>query len=229
MELRRMAIILAVLVLCASMASAGLLIDGAGDNSGWLALPGGATTGIHVIDVDLVASTVSIWIDKDFGPPAPGEDEVKGTVDFIQMLPDGQTVQHIVIDYERMTNSTGAAWGWRDFRWDLTPTTAASVNPASWDTWDISPFTTRESWTSATTDTLRASDGVVLGGADFTPGLGGGAGDLVIDVDLGASGSPVSLTFIQTATPELPEPGCLVFFMAGAGFVLRRRKLGAPR
>ena len=219
MKVRKTVITLAVLVMCASTASAaGPLIDGDGDNSGWLALRGGATVDIHVIDVDLPASTVTIWIEKNFGPPAPGEDEVKGTVDFIQCLSDEQTVQHIVIDYERMRNSTGAVWG--HFRWDLTPTSEASVNMLSWGDWGISPFTTRDSWTSATTDTLMASGGgLVLSGDEYTPGLGGS--DLVIDVDLAASELDVSLTFIQTVAPE---PGCLVFFMAAAGFLLRRRK-----
>ena len=163
------------------------IVDGAGDFSGWCASvshPNNVV--INVLDVDMSADRATLSIDKLFKEPPGFAGLVPAIlIDFVQVCPDGQTANTIVIANENISNQTGVDW--LDFHWTLFD------GPEAWFDVDASgfsvlPFQSKlfsrflDSPTNDQAKEITAYNGVVANGTVFQPG--GGAAPIVIGVDL---------------------------------------------
>ncbi len=216
--------LLSVLVVCC-FASLGagdtitLLDSGDGTDSGWsvewLGDPDDPVKGVGDIDVVLnggTPSSVTLTIEKDFGPPVGGEFR-SAIMTFKQTAIDAAA--KIIIRQESIDNSTGVSW--TQFIWSVTPDGAAGMNQGE-SAWDVDPPFSTLTWSDLTTTgyhTLVASDGVVANGDTFSP-----AGGLVIDATV--SDDPGDLTVFTLKQRVVPEPAAMTLLALGAVFGLRR-------
>ncbi len=196
-------------------------------DSGWRAIaPSDGTVAGIVVDA-ITANSVIIQIDKDFlfAPDVNGNFPAINII-FEQTLPDAQTVNHIIIEDESVTNQTGVAW--TDFHWAL-PQAGGSGN--AWFNKALStPFNTapfnNQSWAdnygfgdpNKQTD-FNVDGGVVLPNTSFFPGLINGNGQLNMEVDLTSADTDFVLKEFPT-----PEPATLALLAIGAMSLIRRRR-----
>ncbi len=118
------------------------LTDANGDFSGWCAStshPNNVT--IETLDVDLSQRMVTIAIEKDFkeGPGFGGLIPAI-LIDFVQVCPNTQTANMILIAGETIHNNTGADW--LDFHWRLFDGPEAWFDVAA-SGFNVGPFTSR--------------------------------------------------------------------------------------
>ena len=193
------------------------LIDAAGDDSGWTVESGGAALDLisaDIIDVDLSARTVTIHIEKDFGPFEEFLGEIIfpiGSVTFAEVNPNADLIDTIIIQSETIANNTGLAWN--GFSWQVSPESTGSFDTAASSGWTVTPFGDK---LFATDHKLLAIDGSVPDSATFVP-----TGNLVIDIHTDSSDGPLAITLKQHITPE---PVSIALIAAGIPFVLRRRR-----
>jgi|GEM_PF-2590673 len=191
------------------------LIDAEGDDSGWRVESGGAAKDMlpsNMIDVDLNAKTVTITVEKDFGPYEQFFGSIVfpvGSLTFTEVNANTDLIDKIIIQSESAVNNTGVAWD--SFSWQITPAGAAEFNIGESSGWGEPSFS---SW-PFTSHQLLASDGSVANGATFAP-----SGNLVIDIHLDSSDSPLSITLKQHVTPE---PATMTLLVIGGLAVLGRR------
>jgi len=193
--------------------------------SGWNADwdPSGAVRDVRVIEVDRNASTVTLWIEKDFGPYEIVDDEVEfpvAPVSFTIDTDSGQPpVSQIILQGETIVNNSGASWS--HFNWIIMQPDAADFLIAESGAWDVQPFAARL-WRDAAggapqgnlARSLTAWDGSVPTGTTFAPTV-----DLVIDVT--EQGRQSGFTLKQTV---FPEPSCLAMLAVTVGSLLARRR-----
>jgi hypothetical protein len=188
--------------------SATLLVDSQGDSSGWNASFSGAVTAVHVVDVDLANSLLTITLDKTFGAvTADGEFPV-GTLTLSQQASNANPVTRIVIQSESITNHTGTAV--TDFKWVLAPQAAVDFNIPDSSGWGAGQFTSN--WVNV--HKLLATDFVIPNGGNMVF-----SSNLAVDVTLGRT--PVTFTLKEYVTPE---PTTLVLLCAGAMFFRRKNR-----
>jgi hypothetical protein len=195
-------------------------------DSGWRAItPTDGTVSGIVVD-QITANSVSIQIDKDFlfAPDITGTFPAINII-FEQTLPDANTVPRIIIEDESVTNQTGVTW--TDFHWAIPMGSSgfAWFNQAMSTPFNTSPFN-NQSWADTwgyvdpnkQTD-LNVDGGSLPHGASFFPGLIGGNGALVMEVDL----SLADTDFVLKEFPT-PEPATLALVAFGALGLIRRRR-----
>ena len=193
-------------------AQAILLVDGAGDDSGWQAAIAGAVDAINVVDV-VPGVSATITIDKDFDGLLPPGNQFP--VGIITISPSGSAgvtpVSRFIIQSESVDNNTGLPW--TSFHWAILNSGVAHFNQAQSSSWTASPYTTLtwRSSTGAVTDLLDATGGTVADGVTFAP-----SGGLVIDVS-----SPVLFTFKEQV---VPEPTAMLLVLLGLPVLARRRR-----
>ena len=199
------------------------LIDGDFDDSGWTVESTGAALDLEltdIIDVNLVAKTVTITVAKDFGPFEEFFGTIipsVGTLTFREVdASAADKINQIIIRSETIVNNTGAAWD--SFAWGILVHSdnaqEAKFNTGASAGWDLEPWF--NSWSFQTDHNLVASNGAVLNGATFMPN-----GDLVIDVDLDASSEPIVFSLKQYV---VPEPATMILIASGLPLLLRRRR-----
>lgn len=188
------------------------LIDGEGDDSGWLVSLSTAVTGVSVIDVDLANSEAIISIEKSFGPPS-GDMYPAATLSFLQNSASSPTVDRIIVRSESVTNNTGGILN--EFTWVVAPSMWVSFNTADSAGWDVSPLTIL-TWQETdqggqAARKLVATGGTVPDGGVLTP-----SGDLVMDITLNGVYA-VAFTLKETV---VPEPACVVLILAGGAVLV---------
>ena len=196
-----------ILLLAAPFASADVIIDliDGGVDSGWsIVLPDTVRNGVVV---DRVSDDyVRIEIAKTFDDLADGE-SVPRSYQFIQRLPDADTVGTIQITDENIRNETGRDW--LDYHWHVTGSAAFDKAATDASGFSIDPFTVKTwgaplaGWDADHVAQLDVEGGVVPDGSTFHPGLD--RGKLYIDVDL-TGVKPAEFGLTQTPTPEPGDP-----------------------
>lgn len=180
------------------------ITDAGGEFSGWCAsVSNSADVQINVIDVDQGADRATISINKDFkDPPGFGGLIPAFLIDFVQVCPDSQTVNTIVIENENISNHTGVDW--HDFHWLLFD------GPDAWFDVDASgfsvlPFQSKlfssflDNPTNNQAKLVSAYNGTVSNNGQFMPG--GGAAPIQIGVDLSGA-DRVSFTLKEWPTTD---------------------------
>lgn len=178
------------------------IVDGGGDFSGWCASvshPG--SVNINVVDVDTAADRATITLDKLFNqPPGFGGLVPAILIDFVQVCPDSQTANTIVITSENISNQTGV--NWLDFHWLLFDGPDAWFDRSA-SGFSVLPFQSKlfskflDSPTNNKAREISAYNGVVPNGGLFQPG--GGAAPIQIGVDLSGA-ARVSFTLKEWPT-----------------------------
>lgn len=121
------------------------LTDASGEFSGWCASTSHpSNVVINTLDVDMSQRMVTIAIQKVFKePPGFGGLIPAILIDFVQVCPNGQTANMILIAGETIHNQTGVDW--LDFHWRLfdgpeawfdVPASGFNVNPFTARFWD---------------------------------------------------------------------------------------------
>ena len=165
-------------------------------SSGWSVSWDESIVSVQVKEVDLSASSMTIVIDKNFGPYEVDGGQIEfpdALLTFTIDVGSGQTpVSRIIIERESIVNHTTAPWD--RFDWIIMQTGAADFLVAESAGWDASPLKDR-AWQDAVGNVahrLTASNGVVAAGATFQP-----TGNLVI-----AAGGDAPFTLKQIPIPE---------------------------
>jgi len=200
------------------------LIDGEGDDSGWTVTSLVAAKDVLPanIEVNLTAGTVTIIVEKDF----VGHDVIPaylgggvnfpyGSLTFLQVKPDAETVDTIIIKSESIENHTGLTWN--TFKWELT--TAGQFDTTASNLWDTTPWFNSLAFSDNDRTLIASGETGVAHEATFVPD-----GDLVFNVDLtlDSPGETVSVTIKQNVTT--PEPVTMMLLAAGLPFLLKRKR-----
>jgi MYXO-CTERM domain-containing protein len=240
---RRFAASLAAVGLSASLAAATPyvefpLVDGQGEDSGWKVQgPDFLSVSVTCDDVykqgDQDDWYVLLQVSKKYRAAPDAQGNFPPIVlAFTQTADDANTVPHIRIADEAMTNQTGEDW--HDFHWILYQHEYAAFDtsiPIYVDdpcvsfpppgVFDVYPFTAY-AWdlTGVDTQKLNVSGGVIPAGGVWFPGILSN-GYLQIDVDLPGAPSEFSFDLKQLPTPE---PATFTVLAVGAAALLRRRR-----
>jgi len=226
---------LQTLVTAAVLLSMGMLPAGAnpvaledpdtGASSGWKVqwTADGPVQEVRTVEVDRDASTVTIWIEKDFGPYWWEDDEIVFPIGALSFTPDpgsGESpVSTVILQGETIENHTGAAW--QSFEWAIMLSTSAQFSIGDSGGWDVQPFT-ETAWYAPgggpaqadTANSLVARAGEVPTGTTFQP-----TGDLVIEVTEEGQQNGFGIKQII-----FPEPTSLAALTAMLGVLLARRR-----
>ena len=196
-----------------------------GASSGWQVewMDGGPVQDVRAVKVDRDASTLTISIEKDFGPYWWEDDEIVFPIAPLSFTPDGSSgespVSTIIIQGETIDNNTGATW--RTFEWSILLSNSAEFLIAESGGWDVQPFT-QKAWLAPgggpaqgnTAVSLIAHDGEVPTDTTFEP-----TGGLVIHVTEDGRQNGFGIKQIV-----FPEPTSLVAVAAALGALVARKR-----
>lgn len=179
------------------------LIDGEGDFGGWCASvshPGNVV--IDVLDVDLSGDQAVLNLTKEFKEePGFGGQIPAILIDFVQVCPDLDTVNMILINQETVVNNTGKDW--LDFHWSLFDGDEAWFDAGASGGFPVAPFGSKvfrdflDSPTNNQSKRLSAFDGVVPNGGTMSAG---GTAPLKIGINLS---DPERVSFTLKERPSL--------------------------
>jgi hypothetical protein len=202
-----------VLLSLAGMASADVVIPLGG---GWEAVLATNTVSLtpHGIDDSgaLHISKEAVFRSNDpfTGAPEPV------IITFRQVLPDNLTSSTIIIDDEMIMNLTGQ--NWTGYRQVLALSNQVAFNPVSLGM-SVGPEFTTNTLTPDFREMDSSGGPGVANGAMWMPGA---IGDLVININLGGSDSPI--VFVLKEIPVVPTPGAAALGVAGLMAMGRRRR-----
>ena len=121
------------------------------------------------------------------------------SITFTQIADDANTASVIRINQEFLTNLTGLTWG--GFRQQLALSGAATFDNASTGM-SVGPNFTTNTMSAGNREMITSGGPGVASGSSWNPGA---TGDLIININLGASGTPVVFTLKEI--PLVPTPG----------------------